>query len=360
MATSIWSGPVSEEMLGAFAELTDTYYSGEAANEGVIVRWRHLEGPLAPSTAVELVSGNEHVGRMWIQRQAWRVRSSRIIAANPIDFLIREDHRKLPAFLSLFKATMKKSHEIADFVVHSSNPLTDDLYRKLMKFKPVTELDGAVLPIRPFAVAKTGGVVDAKIIGRMADVLVAGCWRLLSLIARAGGVALSAAPAPDEQERIVDLFHSEQEVCTERGALYRAWRFAGAGSVSYEQQWITRRGKTVGYLVFSDRDVRGSKGRFVIDFVYPQQPGRLALISLWLQVAGSAARSGREAVFFFYNKSNPQLAAIGGFPLVTVPRSRLPQQIPVFVRLSEHLPAELDQPVAWASGYFVMSDFDMF
>jgi hypothetical protein len=171
MATHIRIGEAEEERIGSFLRLTETFYSDKPVNVAEVVRWRHLASPSGPSTTVELIDGEETVGRMWIRVDTWSVGGRAVRAANPCDFLIREDHRRLPAFMSLFKATMNESQQLADLVYHTSNPLTDDLYRKLMKLKPVTELDGALLPVRPFGAAQAAGVVRTGVVGRVADVV---------------------------------------------------------------------------------------------------------------------------------------------------------------------------------------------
>lgn len=354
--------PASAELVGEFVALSRTYYDDTAATaiDPAIVSWRHLEADTGPSTAIELVDGDAVVGRMWTQVRPWVVKGTLLRAANPIDFLIREDHRKLPAFMSLFRSTMKTAELEADLVYHSSNPLTDDLYRKLMKLKPVTELDGALFPMRPFALAKAAGVVNVGLLGTISDLATSILVRFAALVARVGGVKLVCAPSAAQQDRVMAAFQREEPVAGGRSSTHRAWRFKGAGEISYRTDWIQIRGRNRGYVVTADRDVNGIRGRFVVDLVLPEPVTGVHRWSLWLQVAGSAARHGEHAVFFFYNRQNPRLRSRAGAPLVTVARSRLPQQVPVFVRTHSRTDAQVVDGVDWASGYYVLSDFDMF
>lgn len=362
MALTIRVGPASDTLIDEFVELSRTYYDASAATatDPSVVRWRHLQADTGPSTAIELIDGDDVVGRMWMQVRPWTVNGISLRAANPIDFLIREDHRKLPAFMSLFRSTMKTAETAADLVYHSSNPLTDDLYRKLMKLKPVTELDGAVLPVRPFAAAKAAGVVNLAVVGSLGDVITSLLSRLSGQVARLGGVRLTGPPSAAEQERVVAAFEHEEQVAGTRSTPQRTWRFAGAPGIRYDTRWINIRGRSRGYVVTTDRDVDGICGRFVVDLVLPQEVSRLQRWSLWLQVAAAAARERQHAVFFFYNRQNNHLRHLAGAPLVTVDRSRLPQQVPVFVRTHPGADRQVVDGVDWASGYFVLSDFDMF
>jgi hypothetical protein len=98
----------------------------------------------------------------------------------------------------------------------------------------------------------------------------------------------------------------------------------------------------------------------MVDLVLPGAPSRLMLWSIWLQAAALAARDGRHALFFLHNRSNPRLARLGSWPMLPVPRSRLPQQLPVFVRLPRNPGPFKFDGVDFGSGYYLLSDFDMF
>jgi hypothetical protein len=360
VALSTWSGEITDGLVDDFVSLTATFYDGQPVNDRRVVHWRHVENPCGPSVPVELVKGDEHVGRMWILRQLWFVRDKPAKGANPIDFLIREDCRSLPNFLALFKATMKSANDIADFVIHSSNPLTDGLYQKFMKYKPVTELDGAIAALRPFAAANNSGLLDLRLLGRLLDRAVQRGWRAGGWVSRISGVTLREPPNEADQRRVVDQLIGEQTVCGARSPEQRVWRFRGAGPITYTEQWIYFRKRARGYVVFSDRDIDGFRGRFVVDIVLPGRPARRMRAALWLQMLGDAARSDRDALVVFYNRANPQLSALVGFPLLTVSRTRLPQRIPVFVRPSVGSDIAGLEEVDWSSGYFVLADFDMF
>src|SRR3979409_999808 len=101
MSTRIWVGPATEALVDSFVALSATFYKNLPVNDPAIVSWRHLRAPDGPSPAVELRDGDDGVGGMWIQILPWSVRGESVSAANPIDFLIREDHRTLPAFMTL-------------------------------------------------------------------------------------------------------------------------------------------------------------------------------------------------------------------------------------------------------------------
>lgn len=360
MSTRVVVGVASEERIEPFLRLTETYYHDKPVNQASVVRWRHLEAPLGPSTTVELVDGEESVGRMWIRTHFWSIRGRVVRAANPVDFLIREDHRRFPSFISLFNGTMKEAQQRSSFVYHTSNPLTDDLYRKLMKLKPVTELDGAVMPIFPLGAVQAAGVIRTGAFGRAVDSVFAMLVRSLGWLSRLGGVRLGAPPPMEDQERVLAEFAAEETVCAARSRDHRDWRFRGAGPTVYQEHWVIRRGRPIGYLITSDRDVEALRACFVIDLVLPGKPSRLVRWSLWLQAAALAASRGRHAVFFLHNRSNTALAHLGSLPMVRIPRARLPQRMPVFIRPSKDVDPSIFEGVDFSCGYYVLSDFDMF
>jgi hypothetical protein len=360
VAPKIEIGSVSDDLVRSHLELSASEYHDEPINDEVVVRWRHVSNSAGPSTTVELVDGTDHVGRMWIQTHPWWVDGRQITAANPIDFLIREDHRRLPSFMSLFKATMAECEKHADLVFHTSNPLTDDLYRKLFKLKPVTDLDGAAIPIRPFGAAQAAGVVRTGIVGKVGDSLFSLLVRAAGRLAKVGSVRFIETPTATQQAAVVVELLREEAVCGLRSTEHRAWRYHGAGPIQYTTQWFSVRGRVAGYIVVTDRDIEGIRARFVVDVVFPGSPNRSARWSLWVQAAGEAAVSHRQALILFYNRANPRLARLAAAPFITVSRRRLPQQIPVFVRPFRTSPVDGLDTVAWDSGYYLMSDFDLF
>jgi hypothetical protein len=255
---------------------------------------------------------------------------------------------------------MNESQQLADFVYHTSNPLTDDLYRKLIKLRPVTELDGALLPVHPFGAAQAAGLFKSGVLGRFADGAFAAAVALIGRLSYLTGARLDTVPSLNDQERILTEFVAEEPVCGTRTKTHRDWRCHGAGPIVYQEHWLSQGGRSLGYILTSDREINGIKACFVIDIVLPGRPSRLVLWSLWMQVAALAAGRKRHAVVFLYNRSNPRLKRLASLPMVKVSRERLPQQVPIFVRPSQSSDPAVFNNVAWSSGYFVLSDFDMF
>lgn len=357
------TGTATEARLASFMRLSDSYYTGRPINDPSVVRWRHLDGPSGPSATVELVANEETVGRMWIRSHTWQVDSHVVKAANPVDFLIHEKNRSLPAFMALFKATMDQAQANADLVYHTSNPQTDDLYTKLMKFKPVADFDGAVLPVRPFGTAEAAGVLKTGAVGRLGDWIFGGLLRCASLLSRLTGLRVGVAgEAPDAaaQQRVIDAFRAEESICSTREAAERAWRFRGAGPIQYRVHWLWRDKRPAGYVVTSDREFNALHATFVVDIVFPGAPSTAAIAALWLQLGVAAARRGRAAMFLLHNRANPRLKRLASGVMVSFPRARLPQRIPVFVRPSKAADPTRFDVTDWSSGYYLLADFDMF
>jgi hypothetical protein len=128
----------------------------------------------------------------------------------------------------------------------------------------------------------------------------------------------------------------------------------------YQEHWVTQGGRPIGYILTSDRDLHGINACFVVDVVMPGRPSRFVLWSAWMQLAALAAGRARQVVFFLYNRSNSRLERLASLPMVKVSRQRLPQQVPIFVRPSKSADSSIFDGVVWSSGYFVLSDFDMF
>jgi len=310
---------------------------------------------------VHLMAAEEIVGRIWIQPHVWTIAGQNLRAANPIDFLIRSDYRTLPNFLRLFQAAIKESGTIADVMYHTSNPVTDDLYQKVFKFKPVTELRGAAVIVRPFQVLKILTGRSTGSIGRGLDRIVQWAFDSLALAARATGYTLTETPPPaNEEEQLYERLGHQETVCATRSRREREWRFHGAGPLQYHVHWIRRKDTTIGYVVVGDRDVDTLPTAFAVDVICPGRPSRLGIAAVWIQVAARAVRRGRTSLFFLFNDRNARLSRFVILPLLRIPQRFLPQRLPVFVHERKGSDRGASPPIDWSTGYFLGRDFDIF
>jgi hypothetical protein len=346
----------SEQDLEAFCDLSELEYPGEPVTDPTFVAWKHLKGPDGPSTAVELKSGADVQGRLWSQRRRWLIHGREHTASNPVDLVIRPEARALPSLLRLLNGAFAVGAKETDLVFHTSSPSTDLMYRRFMHMVPVADLDGAVIPLRPAHLLAARRNASADLLVRGLDAvwgaLLRGVGRMLGR-----SVALVENVTPEDGDRIVTAFHEEEQVASVRDASWRDWRFRDPAAPGYRFRWILWRGRPLGWLAIADRDVDGMRLRFVLDVVAPGAATTRLGRALWWTVAAGAYADGRDAVVLLANlKGNERLSQLTRLPFVRVARTRLPQEVPLFVRWSD---ASHEDLLDLAGGYWTMADFDM-
>jgi hypothetical protein len=351
-------GLIGPEDVDRFIEFSKCEYDAGAPLDSRSISWRHLENPAGPSTATELEVDGERIARIWAQGNVWRLGGTELLLSSPIDLLIHPRHRGIQTFLKIFKEGMASSFVIADGVLHTSNLLTNDIYRKFLKKSPVADLDGAVFPMSPFLLAQELLNLKHRRIYKIGDSL----FRMFtSGITKVSSRTIAFVPAPTEreQELLVEKFYALHPFARRRNQSDREWRYAGEGIFQYNTEWIAKKGILFGYVVTTDRIVNNVKGRFVLDLVLGEQLSKRDLVSMWFIIIRKAQRELQNALFFFYNAKNKEMKRVAGFPMVTVKRKQLPQEIPIFIDFGSSEVAT-DSYRVIEEGYFVLADLDTF
>jgi hypothetical protein len=350
---------ITPEAIIRFVEFSQIEYQSGGPTSISVVTWRHLTNPSGRSVAVEIENDLSLIGRIWVQFNHWIVNGKEIKVASPIDFLIHPEFRRLQVFLSLFRNGIQVSNKNADLTLHTSNPLTDGLYRDLMRQVPVTELDGALFPLRPFALIIKKRSCGLSQFITFGDFSFSKLVRIACKVFAPLGVTFASEPTVDEQKVLIQKFQKDECISRRRSPNDRAWRFEGAGDFNYRVQWIKKGKSFIGYVAWTDRLIDRVHGRFIVDIVLIDSPSWLTTTSIWLKLAVLTLQDEIHALFFFYNKRNTKLRQIASLPMLTVSRSRLPQQVPIFLRFPETDQHDLKN-LDWSTGYFVLSDLDLF
>lgn len=321
------------------------------------VRWRHKQNPIRESIAIVLRSDSHAIGRIWIQFRQWVLCGRHVVLASPIDFLVEESERDVTSFLQLFSVASRVVREHAGGLFHTSNPITDDLYQKLFKLKPIAELSAAAIPIR--LIPLSGRPARPKHRRRLlhlraAGNILSGCLRLL-------GVRLTAGAEPDDsvKEIIANKFYASQQFCSSRSPEILRWRFEGADEFGYKVIWLYERGECLGYIAVSPREIDGKRVLFVVDLMLSRQVRSREVGQVWLIVCQVAIELDQDVVAYIFNPKNPTQKKYARFPMLRVPKRLVPQRIPVFVKIE---PRELSSVADFnllSSGYFTLFDFDL-
>lgn len=348
--------PADAGDIEAFCAMSERAHPGEPVCAPAFAEWKHLAAPAGPSTIVSLVGpdGDER-GRIWSMPRAWRHRGTSIDARNPVDLVVEEKHRSLPVLMSLLRRAIADDAVSGDVVFHTSNPTTGFIYERMMRMEPACQLDAAAWPINPMScgLSARGGRPShfARLIDGIARTIVR---PVASLAGRRVELVKHADPA--QQAAVAAAFHARQSLAHDRSPDWLAWRLRGPASSpagEYALRWVIRGGRTIGWVATADREVDGLRVRFVLDVVLPGA-GSATIRATWWRVIARACAGPADVLVFFANvEGNADQRRLAAWPLIRIPRDRVPQHVPVFVH-GDGVPRDDVR-----AGYWTLSDFDM-
>jgi hypothetical protein len=355
MATRIDVQPVDESLVAEIVDVSRRHYVDEDITQTGHVAWKHHANPAGASLALRLLDDDRPVGRIAMQRRRWVVEGHDVVAGNPADLLIDEEHRTMQRFVQLFRS-MRKVDGLS-FLYHTSNPTTDPLYRTLLKLEVVTQLDGFVVPVRPsrpIAQRLHRPRVLFRALDPVAGALLALARGVLGPLTRVRAHPL--LPADSEVDAALARFTARQRVVAARDARFVRWRFREDPLRPHTVLAVERRGRFLGYVALRRVELAGLRFTVVIDLALADRlraPDRLALVAA---LCGVARRDGSDALFGMANAANADLGRFFRFPFLRVPDEAMPQLTPIFTYAFD----EVGERVALRpDAYLTLADLDL-
>jgi hypothetical protein len=346
----------TDDDLRNFCAMSRAAHPGEPVCDPDFVRWKHLSSPSGSSIKVEVVDASGELrGRIWGMRRTLLHRGRRIAAINPVDLVINEEHRSFSTLITLMRKALLEPQSQGQLVYHTSNPTTGYIYERAMRMAPVLELDAGCVPIRPISLV--AALSNRRNRFEIVDAFFQMVIKTIGVVA-GRRVTLTTNPQSVDFQRIAEIFHKDQVVANERSSVSLQWRLGGptdSAAYSYSLQSVAYQGEILGWIGFADREIDGMAVRFVLDIVVPEADPRQVKAIWWKVIAETCGRSVDCIVFYGNSEGNEQLRKLISWPLIRVPRSRLPQRLPVFIH---HADLNLTHDDVRA-GYWTLSDFDM-
>jgi hypothetical protein len=333
------------------------YSSPEVINQEHL-SWKHLKNPHGPSTSVSL--RNEFgalVGRSFIQpRTFWITSGVSCRGATITDLVVKPTERNASTLIGMTRAI--KAPEGFDVVVHTSNDVSDLIYRKLFKFPIAFTMVATGLPIRISNILKPHFNNQSLI--KVMELLVSPWrWALRAsavLMGAISGVSLRAEPTDSAMSELFQEFRQHAGSHFERSQRFLNWRFSEGPLFNGRIEWVWSHGQCLGYLAFKQVNLGGLEVLVIMDSVLrrqltPTEAIALKFISARLAVVGSC-----DAIFSLANTENSALKWLGGVPFVHIPDRHLPHPTPIFVHASN----EYRSLEKRADLFFTLADLDYF
>jgi hypothetical protein len=335
-----------------------TVYSSPEVMNIDHIRWKHIDGPYGESTAINLRDESGFLlGRSFIQpRTFWLNSVIDFRGAIVSDLLINPAVRNASTLIAMTRAM--KSPSGVDIVIHTSNEVSDQIYRKLFKFPVACTLAASGLPLNIKKILSLY-LKNLKIL-LMLDVLFAP-WRIgLVFLSKSmtafSGIKFNSKPFDNEILEVLDEFKCIAGSHFDRNSSFLEWRFNKGPLFNGQVQWIGSRGSCIGYLVFKQVNLNGLNVCVLIDVVMRRKLSLIEGVAIKLLAVKYAVEASSDAVFTLANVDNAALKWLKGFPFIGISDSLLPHATPIFIHASEEIYPISDRK----NIYMTLADLDYF
>lgn len=349
---------ITFEDIADHIEVGSSVYSSPEVVDPTHVIWKHLDNPFGASISVSLRNeAGRLVGHSFLQPRRFCTSGGKAVAAATItDLVIVPSERNAAALIGMTK--MAKGEKRFDVVLHTSNQISDVIYRKLFKFPVAFSLVASVLPLRIERALSTH--ISADWLRECLDLLVAP-WRWMVkgaavLAGAVGGVSFGVEPTPD----VIDVIHKEFKAHVgshfERSEAYLEWRFRKGPIFRGQLLWVWSAGECLGYVAVRKVSIKGVDVLVILDSVLRRPVGILESIAIKLLCASEAVRARCDLVFCLANRENVALRWWSQPPFIRVRDKYLPHPTPIFV----HAKGCVDASDIQSNMFLTLADLDYF
>jgi hypothetical protein len=333
-------------------------YSSLEVVDPAHIRWKHLTSPYGKSTCITLRNDKGILlGRSFLQpRKFWVKKDISYHGAMVTDLVIDPQARNASALIDMTRAF--KSPTGIKLVVHTSNEVSDPIYRNLFKFPVACTLTALGLPLY-FAKVLRPYLKNLRVLNVLDYLLTPWRWGLLgfsSAFELASGVGFIARPQESEMLEVFNGFKEISESHFERSLAFHRWRFGEGPIFNGEIKWIKSKGICIGCVVFKQVEFGELSTCVLLDIVMRRNLTRTEKIAIKLLVVKYAIRLTSDVLFTLANTDNPALKWLNGFPFIVIPDKLLPHPTPIFIHSSEEIyPSPNHKNI-----YLTLADLDYF
>ena len=355
---SIKSELLTYEKVGQHIAVGKTVYCKPEVVDELHVTWKHLSSPYGASSVISLRNESELIiGHTFLQPRKFCIDFFRSYnGAVVTDLVINPLFRNAATLIAITRAI--KSPLNFDMVLHTSNEVSDQIYKKLFKFPVSCDLNSAGIPIN-FGSILRSRLKNVIAISLVNLISIAWRWLLIALNRVIGFFSpLKFVTEPSECE-VEEVLSDFAKICGshfERTPGFLKWRFKDGPLFNGRTKWIESGGVCIGYLVFKDVHISGLKVCVIMDVCFRRHLSLMESIAIKLLSITLAINGSCDAVFTLCNFNNSALKWLQDFPFIKIPDEVLPHPSPIFIHASEEVYPSLNRK----SIYLTLADLDYF
>ena len=346
-------GAISEHI-----DLAKVVYQSCEVIDPLHIQWKHINGIGGPSFIVAARDDSGVLqGRSFLQPRTFFTDSETLVNGAVVTDLVVDPEARNASTLILLTKAIKSPKEV-DVVIHTSNQISDILYKGLFKFPVACTLKATGIPLRLKNILKS--YVKSTIILTCIDLFFSPYRQVLSFFSKIAfeftGIRFVAEPDSEVVKEIFDSFNLISGAHFERSAAYLKWRFQDGPIFDGDIKWVGINNVCLGYVALRQVQINGVNICVIMDAVMQRDLSWAESVAIKFLTVSYALKNSYDAVFTLVNVNNSCLKWLKGFPFAVIPDHLLPHSTPIFIHASEKIYPALNRE----NVYLTLADLDYF
>lgn len=346
---------MGREQLKSYKKFSRKYYQNRETIDLEFLRWKFRVGTPAASQLVTFSKKKDVVGRVVLSARQVAVNRNNFILTQVSDLLIDPNLRDPSCLLGLVSNYGALN---SDFIMHTSNSSSDDIYKKLFKFPIAFMMKSYVVPITVSSLAAKFFELDF-----LARLLIPIDWMyqnfLVFVLRAVAMIGLKSHTTVGlmrvEKDQFYEFFHTVNPSQILRHEAFLKWRYQETPNayeqviVEYENGWALQ-------AIFCVTTVEKKRVLVLMEVFANSRISLLMRCNLMKELMSLAIKRKVDLIYTIINPSNQYQNTVVGFPFLPVPDSVLPHSTPIYFRCD----ASSVDITSVSSIYFSAGDLDYF
>ena len=230
------------------------------------LKWKYLDNPLGPSYGINGYYLNKLEGRISYQKKIFLFKNKFFKGANLCDLLVRKELRIFKNFLSLTNQFfISKDIPESDFGIMVPNEISIDLYKNVLKLKPIGKLELRCIPLIFNILEHFIGIKYLKFLNFCNLQFTSIFEKILNLIFK-----LKCSPDKvkfEEYSEMIKKYYNDKLIKGERSWDWHKWRYNKDSRIKYYVEYIYIRKKLIGYFAYRKIEKSGFNVILIMEII---------------------------------------------------------------------------------------------
>ena len=224
-----------------------------------------------------------------------------------------------------------------DFILHTSNEVTEGIYKKILKIKNPFSLTGYGVPVDLYAISKKYSrylAMFAKLANKPYQLSLIFLCKTLKIIVELE--IIDKEPSAEEFDALCENNASHYGPEIKRNKENLKWRFSDSPLWGAQILYIYKHSRFVGYIVIRHLKINGLKFTVIMDYSISPDLSLIEVMFIRTFIVEKSIKKGDCSVFTLLNSQAKSTKKNMGFPFISVPDKFLPHRTPFFIHANKN------------------------